>query len=45
MLGEVGDTGNAAPGNTHLHFALWRTEDAADFWDGTPVNPYPLLAR
>ena len=45
VLGEVGDTGNAAPGNTHLHFALWRTEDAADFWDGTPVNPYPLLAR
>ena len=45
VLGEVGDTGNAAPGNTHLHFALWRTEDSADFWDGTPVNPYPLLAR
>ena len=44
-LGGVGDTGNAAPGNTHLHFAVWRTSDPADFWDGDPVNPYPLLAR
>ena len=43
FLGGVGDTGNAAPGNTHLHFAIWRTADPADFWDGTPVNPYPLL--
>ena len=42
-IGTVGDTGNAAPGNTHLHFAIWRTADPADFWDGTPVNPYPLL--
>jgi len=45
VLGGVGDSGNAAPGNTHLHFAIWRTADPADFWDGTPVNPYPLLAR
>ena len=42
-LGTVGDTGNAAPGNTHLHFAMWRVEDAAQFWDGEPINPYPLL--
>lgn len=44
VVGEVGDTGNAAPGNTHLHFAIWTVADAADFWDGEPVNPYPLLA-
>ena len=43
-IGTVGDTGNATPGNTHLHFAVWRTDDPADFWDGEPVNPYPLLA-
>ena len=42
-LGTVGDSGNAVPGNTHLHFAIWRVSDPADFWDGTPVNPYPLL--
>ena len=43
-VGTVGDSGNAVPGNTHLHFAVWRVADAADFWDGEPVNPYPLLS-
>jgi murein DD-endopeptidase MepM/ murein hydrolase activator NlpD len=43
VIGYVGDSGNAAPGNTHLHFALWRTADPADFWEGEPINPYPLL--
>ena len=42
-IGTVGDSGNAVPGNTHLHFAMWRVEDAAQFWDGEPINPYPLL--
>ncbi len=42
-LGTVGDSGNAAPGNTHLHFAIWRVTDPAQFWDGPAVNPYPLL--
>ena len=42
-IGTVGDTGNAAPGNTHLHFAIWTVDDPADFWDGEPVNPYDLL--
>ena len=45
VIGTVGDTGNAAPGNTHLHFAIWDAPGAEDFWDGVPVNPYPLLAR
>ncbi|WP_420456108.1 M23 family metallopeptidase [Rubrivirga sp.] len=44
-VGTVGDSGNAVPGNTHLHFAIWRTADPADFWDGEPVNPYPLLVE
>jgi murein DD-endopeptidase MepM/ murein hydrolase activator NlpD len=43
VIGYVGDTGNAAPGNTHLHFAMWRISDPADFWEGAPINPYPLL--
>ncbi len=43
ILGYVGDTGNAVPGNTHLHFALWTVEDTLQFWDGPPVNPYPML--
>ena len=43
VLGTVGDSGNAVPGNTHLHFAVWLAESAADFWDGEALNPYPLL--
>ena len=42
-VGTVGDTGNAAPGNTHLHFGVWRVADPAAFWDGEPLNPYDLL--
>ena len=45
VIGYVGDSGNAVPGNTHLHFAMWRITDPADFWDGEPVNPYPLLSE
>ncbi len=43
-LGFVGDTGNAGPGNTHLHFAIARMRAGEKWWQGEPVNPYPLLA-
>jgi peptidoglycan LD-endopeptidase LytH len=42
-LGYVGDTGNAPPGVTHLHFAMWVPESPESFWDGEVINPYPLL--
>jgi peptidoglycan LD-endopeptidase LytH len=42
-LGYVGDTGNATPGNTHLHFQIYRVEDPRRFWTGENLNPYPLL--
>jgi peptidoglycan LD-endopeptidase LytH len=44
QIGFVGDTGNAGPGNTHLHFALHRMAPGDRWYQGTPVNPYPLLA-
>ena len=43
-IGFVGDTGNAGAGNTHLHFAIHRMRPEEKWWQGTPVNPYPLLA-
>ena len=43
VIGFVGDTGNATPGNYHLHFAVWITEDPKRYWDGANLNPYPLL--
>jgi murein DD-endopeptidase MepM/ murein hydrolase activator NlpD len=42
-VGYVGDTGNAAPGNTHLHFQIYRVADPKHFWTGENLNPYPLL--
>ncbi|WP_375244594.1 M23 family metallopeptidase [Sphingomonas parapaucimobilis] len=44
VVGYVGDSGNAGTGNTHLHFAVnWMR--AGDGWyQGEPVDPYPLLA-
>ncbi|HEX7956665.1 MAG TPA: M23 family metallopeptidase [Pyrinomonadaceae bacterium] len=42
-LAYVGDSGNATPGNTHLHFQLYRVTDPRHFWAGENVNPYPLL--
>ena len=43
-IGFVGDTGNAGTGNTHLHFALHRMAPADRWYQGTPVNPFPLLS-
>jgi len=42
-VGYVGDTGNATPGNTHLHFQIYRVADPKRFWTGENINPYPLL--
>lgn len=43
-LGTVGSTGNAAADAPHLHFGVLRVGEVAEWWRGTPVNPYPLLA-
>ena len=43
VIGYVGDTGNAGPGNTHLHFSINAVVDPNRFWDGVGVNPYPIL--
>lgn len=45
LIGYVGDTGNAGPGNNHLHFAIWTISDPKRFYDGTNINPYPLLKQ
>ena len=43
LIGYVGDTGNANPGDYHLHFEISTTGDPRRYWGGSPVNPYPLL--
>ena len=43
-VGFVGASGNANPAGPHLHFAINRMEPGEKWWQGRPVNPYPLLA-
>lgn len=43
-LAYVGDSGNAGAGNYHLHFAVARMAPGEGWWQGVPVDPYPLLA-
>jgi peptidoglycan LD-endopeptidase LytH len=43
VIAYVGDTGNATPGNYHLHFSVSIVSDPRRWWSGTNVNPYPLF--
>ena len=43
-VGYVGASGNANPAGPHLHFAINRMEPGEKWWQGTAINPYPLLA-
>lgn len=43
VIAYVGDTGNAGAGNYHLHFSIAIVSDPKRYWEGTNVNPYPLL--
>jgi murein DD-endopeptidase MepM/ murein hydrolase activator NlpD len=42
-LGFVGTTGNAPKDTPHLHFQVMRMPRDGKYWDGEPINPYPLL--
>ena len=44
VLGRVDHTGNANPAGPHLHFAINRMQPGEKWYQGTPTNPYPLLA-
>jgi peptidoglycan LD-endopeptidase LytH len=44
-IAYVGDTGNAGPGNYHLHFSIAEISSPKDFWHGVNINPYPLLRK
>jgi murein DD-endopeptidase MepM/ murein hydrolase activator NlpD len=43
QIAYVGDTGNAGPGNYHLHFSIAIVSDPKRYWEGANINPYPLL--
>ena len=43
VIGTVGTTGNAPPGTPHLHFAIFRLGPEKQWWEGEPIDPFPLL--
>lgn len=45
VLGYVGTTGNAPPDTPHLHFAINVLAPDKNWWQGQPINPYPILRR
>ena len=44
LVGRVGHSGNANAAGPHLHFAINQMQPSEKWWNGAPVNPYPLLA-
>jgi murein DD-endopeptidase MepM/ murein hydrolase activator NlpD len=45
VLGYVGSTGDASPDAPHLHLAIFRLGPEKHWWEGTAINPYPLLMK
>lgn len=45
LIGYVGSTGNADPAAPHLHFAIFELGPDKRWWEGRPINPYPLLMK
>jgi peptidoglycan LD-endopeptidase LytH len=45
VIGYVGVSGNAPADTPHLHFAIFRLSSAKRWWEGTPIDPFPVLGH
>jgi len=45
IIGYVGTSGNAPKDTPHLHFAIFKLNVDKKWWQGTPIDPYPLLTN
>lgn len=45
VIGYVGTSGNAPAHAPHLHFAIFRLTPEKRWWEGDPVNPFPVFRR
>ena len=43
VIGYVGTSGNAPKDTPHLHFAIFKLTDEKRWWQGTAIDPYPIL--
>lgn len=44
LVGYVGTTGNAPRDTPHLHFTVFKLGPEKRWWEGRPINPFPLWA-
>jgi len=44
VIGYVGISGNAPPQTPHLHFTIFKLAADKRWWQGAPINPFPLWA-
>jgi murein DD-endopeptidase MepM/ murein hydrolase activator NlpD len=44
VIGYVGTSGNAAPDTPHLHFTIFKLGEDKRWWQGAPINPFPVWA-
>jgi murein DD-endopeptidase MepM/ murein hydrolase activator NlpD len=44
VIGYVGISGNAPPQTPHLHFTIFKLAEDKRWWQGKPLNPFPLWA-
>ena len=44
VIGYVGSSGNANDAAPHLHFAIFALGPQKKWWEGTAIDPLPLLA-
>ena len=45
VIGFVGTSGNAPANTPHLHFAIFELGPDHRWWEGRPIDPYPVLRR
>ena len=45
VIGYVGTSGNAPPQTPHLYFAIFKLGPQKHWWEGSAINPYPLLLK
>jgi murein DD-endopeptidase MepM/ murein hydrolase activator NlpD len=43
-IGYVGTSGNAPANVPHLHFTIFKLGPDKHWWEGVPINPFPLWA-
>jgi murein DD-endopeptidase MepM/ murein hydrolase activator NlpD len=44
LIGAVGSSGDASPEAPHLHYEIKKMGPGEKWWQGTEINPFPILS-